>query len=323
MLQKWEPKVEVILVRNPNYAGTPASIDRVIFRTISDAAAQQLALEAGDLDIALDISADQVPSLKSNPALTVYEGLSDTVFFLTMNADPAIGGPLSDDRVQDAVRLALDYEGIRLLVGGAAATPVNIMPVHWPFAADPAQAIQRDVAAAKAKLVEAGFADGVTVELEYPEFTTGGVSIGTLAQKVQADLAEAGINVQLKPGDIGVTLERYRNGEESFGLWLWGPDFLDPLDRLAFTPAGKVGVRVKWMEENASAELVGLVQQAKVATDPAEREELFTAIQQRMLDESPFAFLVQSGTQVAYNANLQNFTYTSALWRIDPYTLSK
>jgi peptide/nickel transport system substrate-binding protein len=323
MLQKWEPKVEVILVRNPNYVGTPAQIDRVIFRTISDAAAQKLALEAGDLDIALDISADQVPSLKSNSAVTVYEGLSDTVFFLIMNTDPAIGGPLADDRVQDAVRLALDYEGLRLLVGGAAATPVNIMPVHWVYALDPAQGIQRNLEAAKAKLAEAGFADGLTVELEYPEFTSGGVAIGTLAQKVQADLAEAGINVQLKPGDIGVTLENYRNGKESFGLWLWGPDFLDPLDRLAFTPGGKVGVRVNWGEEDASAELVQLVKQAQVATDPAERAEVFMAIQQRSLDESPFAFLVQSGVQVAYNANLQGFTYTSGLWRINPYTMSK
>jgi peptide/nickel transport system substrate-binding protein len=240
-----------------------------------------------------------------------------------MNADPAIGGPLSEDLVQDAIRLAIDYEGIRLLAGGAAATPVNIMLVHWPFALDPSQAVQRDVEAAQAKLAEAGYADGLTVELEYPEFTSGGIDFSTLAQKVQADLAEAGIDVQLKPADIGVALERYRNGEESFGLWLWGPDFVDPLDRLAFTPDGKVGVRVKWSAENASPELVTLVEQAKVATDLAERDELFTAIQQHMLDESPFVFLVQSGTQVAYNAALQNFTYTSALWRIDPYTLSK
>jgi len=126
-----------------------------------------------------------------------------------------------------------------------------------------------------------------------------------------------------KPGDISVTLERYRNGEESFGLWLWGPDFLDPLDRTAFMPGGTVGLRVNWSDDRASSELVELVRQARVATAPPVREQIFTDIQQRMLDESPFAFLVQSGSQVAYNAALQNFTYTSALWRIDPYTMSK
>jgi peptide/nickel transport system substrate-binding protein len=323
MLQKWEPKVETILVRNPEYAGAPAAIGRVIFRTLADAAAQKLALEAGDLDVALDISADQVPSLQEDPNITVFEGQSDTVFFLIMNMDPAIGGPIANDLVQDAVRLATDYEGIRLLVGGAAATPVNIMPVHWAYALDPAQAVQRDVAAAKAKLAEAGFPDGVTVDLEYPEFTAEGVSVGTLAQKVQADLAEAGITVNLKPGDIGPALEKYRNGESPFGLWLWGPDFLDPIDRIAFTPGGKVGDRANWDESNASAALVEAVNRAKVATDPAARDQAFSDVQSLMLDESPFVFLVQSGTQVAYNSRIENFVYTgTTVGRVDPYVMS-
>lgn len=324
MLQKWEPKVEAILVRNPNYKGPPAPIERVIYRTIDDAAAQKLALEAGDLDIGLDISADQLPSFKDNPDVTIFEAKSETVFFLIMNMDPDIGGPMADDLVQDAVRLAVDYEGLKLLVGGAASTPVNIIPTHWAYALDETQAVKRDVEAAKAKLAEAGYADGLTVELEYPEYTSGGVSIGTLAQKVQADLAEAGITVQLKPADIGVSLEKYRNGQSPFALWLWGPDFIDPIDRLAFTPGGKVGLRVNWDESNASAELVAAVEAAKIATDPADREAAFTEIQQLMLDESGFAFLVQSGTQVAYNSAIDGFTYTSsALGRITPYTMSK
>lgn len=324
MLQSWQPKVEAILQRNPQYAGEPGSFSRVIFRTVSEAAAQKLALEAGDLDIGLDISADQVPSFKENTSLAVYEGPSPTVFFLLMNMDPAIGGPLAQDAVQDAVRLATDYEGIRTLVGGSAATPVNIMPVGWAYALEPVQAVSRNVDAAKAKLAEAGFADGLTVDLEYPDFTSGGVSISTLAQKVQADLAEAGITVNLVPGDIGPALEKYRAGEAGFGLWLWGPDFIDPIDRLAFTPDGVVGTRTNWTADNASADLVAAVNQAKVATDPAERAVVFTKIQSIMLDESPFVFVVQSGTQVAYSASIKNFYYLgTTAGRIDPYLMSK
>ncbi|GIK42864.1 MAG: ABC transporter substrate-binding protein [Chloroflexota bacterium] len=322
MYEKWEPLVEVILNQNPNYAGEPAPIDRVIYRTISTAAAQKLALEAGDLDIALDISADQVPSLESNANLTLYKGQGDQIFFLLMNMDPAIGGPMTQDVVQDAVRLAVDTDGIRQLMGGSAATPVNILPVHWPFALDQSQRIQRNVDAAKAKLAEAGFADGLTVELEYPDFTSGDVAIGTLAQKVQADLAEAGINVVLKPGDLQVTLERYRNGQENFGLWLWSPDFIDPIDRIAFTPGGKVGLRANWTEERASRELNEAVARAKVVTDRAAREQAFADIQRIMLDESAFAFLGQSGVQVAYRTDLQGFVY-NAMWRVNPYTMSK
>ncbi len=324
MLQSWQPKVEAIIVRNPQYPGQPGAFERVIYRTIAEAAAQKLALEAGDLDIGLDISADQIPSIQENPNLTVYEGPSPTVFFLIMNMDPAIGGPMAQDGVQDAVRLAVDYDGIRTLVGGSAVTPVNIMPVGWAYTLDPAKAITRNVEAAKAKLAEAGFANGLTVDLEYADFTSGGVSISTLAQKVQADLAEVGITVNLIPGDIGPALEKYRAGQAGFGLWLWGPDFIDPIDRIAFTPDGVVGLRVNWTEENASAGLVDAVKRAKVVTADADRTAAFTEIQSIMLDESPFVFVVQSGTQVAYNANIKGFVYLGTVaGRVDPYLMSK
>jgi peptide/nickel transport system substrate-binding protein len=324
MLQCWVPRVEAILVRNPQYPGQPGAFERVIYRTVSEAAAQKLALEAGDLDIGLDVSADQIPSFKENSNLAVYEGLSPSVFFLIMNMDPAIGGPMAQDAVQDAIRLAVDYDGIKQLVGGSAATPVNIMPVDWAYALDPAKAITRNVDAAKAKLAEAGFANDLTVDLEYPEYTSGGVSIPTLAQKIQADLAEADITVNLVPGDIGPALQKYRDGKAAFGLWLWGPDFVDPIDRLAFTPGGVVGLRVNWTEDKASAALNDAVKRAKVVTADADRAAAFTDIQNIMLDENPFVFLVQSGTQVAYNANIKGFVYLgTTAGRVDPYLMSK
>lgn len=323
VLQKWEPTVEAILVRNPEWSGAPGFFDKVIYRTMPEAAAQKLTLEAGDIHTALDISAEMVPSLKENPDIEVYEAPGPIVFFLLMNMDADIGGPLSEDAVQDAVRLAIDYEGMRLLGGEAAATPVNIMPVHWAYALDPSEVTKRDPAAAKAKLAEAGYGDGLTVDLEYPDYTWGGVAVGTLAQKVQADLAEAGITVRLVPMEVGVALEKYRTGQHPFGLWVWGPDFVDPVDRLSFGPGGKVGLRANWPEEAASPELVSVLNQAKVATDPAEREAAFTEIQQIMKDESPFVFLIQPGVQVAYSTELDGFVYTSTtLGRVDPYALS-
>src|SRR3712207_8800825 len=48
MLQSWDQKVETVLVRNPEYAGEPAAIGRVIYRNMEDAAAQKLALERSE-----------------------------------------------------------------------------------------------------------------------------------------------------------------------------------------------------------------------------------------------------------------------------------
>lgn len=322
VLQKWEPGVETILTRNPEFHGEPAAIERVIYRSMDEAAAQKLALEAGDLDIALDVTPDQVSDLKDNPDITVYEGVSDWTFFLLMNMDPEVGGPMAEDAVQDAVRLALDYDGIRALAGGAAATPVNIMPVHWPYALDQSQRIERDVEAAQAKLAEAGYGDGLDVTLQYSEFTIAGIPWATMAQKVQADLNEAGFNVSLEPGELQVDLEEYRNAEQAFSFWAWHPDFVDPIDRTAFLPGGKVGLRASWTEDRASDEMVEWTQKARVTTDPAGREEAFTQLQELSKDESAFAFLVQPGLQVAYSSAVDGFAYNNQ-WRVNPYTMSK
>lgn len=60
---------------------------------------------------------------------------------------------------------------------------------------------------------EAGFGEGkLAFELAYPDFTYNGINMGTFAQKIQSDLQEAGMNVTLKPTELQVALEAYRQG---------------------------------------------------------------------------------------------------------------
>ena len=58
----------------------------------------------------------------------------------------------------------------------------------------------------------------------------------TLAQRVQANLQAAGFNVELAGAPVGTWLQKYRDGKMAFGLSLWGPDYPDPADYLAFMP---------------------------------------------------------------------------------------
>ena len=132
VLEHWEPGVETVLVRNENYRGEVPAIESVIIRNSPDAATRKNELESGDIDIAFDLNAEQISSLQDNPDVSIFEGLSDTLVFLKGNQDPDVGGPMSNPLVQAAVRYALDYEGIRLLSGGQAATPASMLPIGFP-----------------------------------------------------------------------------------------------------------------------------------------------------------------------------------------------
>ena len=321
MLESWEPQVETVLVRNPNYMGDAPYFDRIIITNIPEAATQKVALESGEIDLALDLTSDQIVALEGNPAVSIYRGPGNIVHFLLMNEDPEVGGPVSDPLVQRAIRLALDYEGYQALWGGVQ--PGSITFVGNAYAFTPEQGVKRNLDEARALLEQAGYADGFDITLDYPIFTFQGVNMETNAQKIQADLAEVGINVTLNPGELQVALESYRNGTEGLGYWFWGPDVLDAIDMLSFLPGGKVAdERALWTPDRADAELNDLVARARVATDPAEREEVFTAIQAYMQEDSPFAPFLQPDVQTAFRADIEGYIWHPQ-WLIDLALLSR
>jgi peptide/nickel transport system substrate-binding protein len=322
ILEKWEQQVETVMVRNPNYYGEAPFFDRVIITNIPEAATQKIALESGEIDVAMDLSADQILDMESNPDLTIYRNPGVYVHFLLMNQDPEVGGPMADPLVQKAVRLALDYQGYIDLWGGVTPGSNMVVGLLGAYSSLDDTALTRDLDAAKALMEEAGYADGFDVTLEYPDFTWSGVNMNSNAQKIQNDLAEIGINVTLQPGELQVELERYRNGEEGFGYWFWGPDILDPLDVLSFVPGGIVAERAKWLPDNATPELLALIEQARVAIDIDTRLDIFGQIQTYLQESGPFAPFVQPDLTAATRADVEGYIWHPQ-WTLDVTLLSR
>jgi len=321
ILETWEPQVETVLVRNPNYWGEQPYFDRVIIINIPEAATQKIALESGDIDIALDLSSDQVGELAGNEAIEVYRQTSTYTHFILMNQDPEIGGPFSDPTVQLAVRYALDYEGYKTLWGGV--TPGTNLTVGLQAAFGEDRAFSRDLDRARELLAEAGYADGLDVTLQYPDFSWQGVNMNTNAQKIQSDLAEAGINVTLEPGELQVSLEQYRNGDQGFAYWFWGPDILDPLDFLSFLPGGKVAEeRTNWSFESAPAEIQELITAANNESDTEARVEIFTQLQEYQQQNGPYAPFNVPDLQTAYGSDIEGYVFHPA-WTLDVSILSR
>lgn len=320
MLESWEPQVETVLVRNPNYWGEQPYFDRIIIQNIPEAAAQKAALESGEIDIALDLTSDQIASMEGNPDIAIASQPGNIVHFLLMNMK-AECGPTADPNVQQAIRLALDYEGYVELWGGI--TPASPMAYGMFTSYGPERALTRDVEAARALLEEAGYGDGLDLTLEYPTFTFQGVNMDTNAQKIQSDLAEVGINVTLSPSELQVSLEAYRTGAQCFGYWFWGPDILDPSDTLSFVPGGKVAAeRAGWTDENADAAILELRDQAQIESNPDARVELFQQIQDYLQNNGAFGAFLQPNVQTAFRSDLEGYIWHPQ-WLVDLALLSR
>lgn len=321
VLESWEPQVETVLVRNPNFWGDAPYFDRIIIVNIPEAATQKVALESGEIDIALDLTSDQLATMGGSEDVTVATVPGNIVHFLLMNNNPDLGGPVSNPLVQLAIRYALDYDGYQALWGGL--TPASPMAIGQLGAYGEDMAFVRDLDRARELLAEAGYAEGFDITLSYPIFTFQGVNMDTNAQKIQADLAEVGINVTLNPGELQVSLEEYRSGQQGFAYWFWGPDFLDPIDVLSFLPGGKVGgERANWTDENAEVAILELRDQAAVETDPDARVALFQQIQDYLRESGPWAPFLQPNVQTAFRSDIQGYVWHPQ-WLIDLALLSR
>ncbi len=324
VLKSWVAETEVVVDKFADYWRGPAFFDRVIYRNIPDTATQKLTLEAGGIDLAVELSSDQIASLKQNPEIKVVEGQGTDMFFLLCNANPDLtDGIMSDNLVRNAIRYALDYEGLRALAGGSAITPATIVPFGFLGAWGPDKAYKRDLEKAKALLAEAGYPDGFDIDMEYPtKFTRAGIDFDIFAEKVQADLAEVGINVTLKPGELMTVLANYRAGTEGFSFWMWGADYYDVSDYLEFLPEGIVGLRAQWTDERADQTIKDLRDAAKIEMDNAVRVELWDEIQAYLQTDSPFVPLIQPGAVVAHRQWLKGYVFNES-WKVDPYLVAK
>ena len=116
---------------------------------------------------------------------------------------------------------------------------------------------------------------------------------------------------------------KYRSGEHSVGYWLWGPDILDPIDFTSFLPGGKVATeRNNWQLEDVPADIQELIARARTASDPDERMEVYTALQEFNQQHGPFAPFVVPEQPSAYLANLQGFIFHPH-WTLDVTLLSR
>lgn len=159
---EYQPKERIVVERNPDYWGTKAKLDRITFRFYPDANARRLALEAGDVDVALGVSGPDVKGLRSRG----FEVATSPVGSYEAMYANVRGGPphdlLQDEAVRTAIDLAIDrkqlVEGV--LEGQATPDQTMVPPGSLGKYASKISGFQTDQAKARSTLDAAGWKPG-------------------------------------------------------------------------------------------------------------------------------------------------------------------
>jgi peptide/nickel transport system substrate-binding protein len=276
---------------NERYWGSKPTFERVIVKYIEEPSEQAVLLQAGEIDIARNLAVEDIEMLGSHPEMQIFQDLGLNIVYLTMSLGYA---PFTSPEVRDAMRYAIDYDGIiDYVLGGAAVKHQSFIPKGF-LGSTPATPYARDVDKARQLLTEGGYPEGFEVELmclDYSPFLE-------LAMKLQNDLAEIGVMVQIMPVNHDQLVETtYQHRDFQMNLTQWIHDYPDPdANAKAFAHCDNASDEATvtgpaWTARYVNLETSRLVEQAAQELDVETRRSLYEQINEMLVDDGPFVFL--------------------------------
>lgn len=302
VVDHWTKDSEVLLTANPNFNGPKPAMTSVLLRHVPVSANQLTELQQGDADLALNLTSEQMATLSGDT--TPYKGSDLRLFYLGMNVAMK---PLDKVEVREALRMAIDYDGIvnGLLSGNGQKVQTIIPSPMFGYNGD--TPFQQDVAGAKALLAKAGVSN-VSLEMMIPEGAApGGVQWADLGSKLQSDWEQIGVKVTIKQVTFAELLTAYRAQKAVLALLYWGPDFADPDTNVTpFTSyaAHSIAWRNSWDDPIATK-----AHDAALMTDPTARVAAYKDITEYVLHNGPYAVLYQPAALFGVRANVKGFDW--------------
>ncbi|MDX8351795.1 ABC transporter substrate-binding protein [Cognatiyoonia sp. IB215182] len=270
---------EVELERFDDYWDGPAYLDRIIAREIPEPTVRLTGLRTGELHMINDIPADRMTEIEEVGDIQVVKWFPLNWDFVNLNHDFE---PFQDARVRQAFDLIIDKEILLegALWGQGATTASPSYPTSASYNADLVQRGQ-DIEAAKALLAEAGYPEG-SLDIVFKATTNYPYHIES-AQILVEWFRMAGVNLSIEQLTWADWLSQcwvdrdYQMTMMNF-FTLWEPDFLY---YSLWNTTGAFNYR-----NISDPEIDRLTEEARVTVDPAERAEIYKAVQQRVYNET-------------------------------------
>jgi peptide/nickel transport system substrate-binding protein len=305
----WQPGRRVMLERNPDYWGKPARPGVLVFSPITDAMTRVAELMAGSIDVATELSPDNVALLRGDPRFRVHEQTGPHLWFVILNTRAK---PFRDRRARQAVNYAIDKRGlVENVLRNTATVAAGPVPKAFGWAYNEAvEPYPHDPERAKGLLRQAGFGDGIVVRLLAPTSGSGMLAPVQMAAAIQGDLAKAGVDVRIETYEWNTFLAKVNQGltgQAEMAEMAWMTNDPDTLPYLALRSAAtpEHGGFNSGYYENPQVD--ALIERARTATHRAERARLYRKLQRIVHDDAPWVFVANWRQNAVTTRRLKGF----------------
>jgi peptide/nickel transport system substrate-binding protein len=313
---EWKQGEQVVLEKFADYWDTAnaAKVDQVIIRNIPNNSQRLLALSAGEIHGMEGLESDDVAALQANPDFQVLLRPTNTTGYVAFNYNYA---EFQDVRVRQAFAHAIDKKAIvdAFYEGTGLVAKEFQPPSLWGYNPD-IEDYAFDTAKAKALLAEAGFpdglsevtaADGAKVALDFwymPVSRPYYPNPKDIATAIAAQLAEAGIKVNLQTVDWSTYLAKRVDGELMLYMLGWTGDNGDPDNFVCYFFCDPPKSREGFANDQEVADVLA---EAARLTDQAKRAELYQQAEQLIHDRALRIFVANNQPPLAFAAGVTGY----------------
>ena len=314
--ESWTRGDRLVMVRNDDYWGDKAKIEKLIFRPIADNAARLQALQNGEIQGYDLVEPQDVPTIEGDDSLQILDRPAFNVGYVTINQKVP---PFDKIEVRQAVAAGLDRESVvDNFYAGRGEVAKEFMPSSLFGYADDVQTYTYDPAKAKSLLQKAGVSIPLKVDFWYPTDVSRPYMPDPKRnfEAFAASLNKSGFKVvphsaPWSPDYVGRVDEGKAGALNLIG---WTGDYGDP-DNFIGTffqqPTDQFGFE--------NQEIFDTLDKAEVETDENKRTELYQEANREIMKFLPGVPYVHTEPALAFQANVKG--YVPSPVSLEPFSI--
>ncbi len=300
-----------ILERFPDYWGKAPTLERVVYRFIPDHAARTLSLEAGQVDLALNILPSDARRLADSDAVTVHRAPIAGLYYMVLNT--AADSPLHDPRLREAVAQLIDRDAlVEHALDGVGLPARQFFSPALDMVAGPVPTHDTNIEAARALLAEAGYIfedgawrrDGEVLSLDLISYSSR-TEMPLITEAVAGLLGQAGVTATPRLYTWPGMLDRARSGDYDAYVVFWTPEMTGHPDQ--HLSAQFHSARNALHNGYTSGELDALLERARGLDAGPKRDEAYRAVLEILHRDVPIVPLVHKVGVAASHDGLKGF----------------
>ena len=300
-LTSWIPDGDVKIERVDNYweEGKPY-LDGIHYLNISDSSARLAMLRTGEADIQ-QMRAVDLPLVENDPSLKVSKHESGAYYGLQIGLHEE---PWTNLALRQAIAYGIDREAVcNTYFDGNCRLAYTPEGIGWVYNPD-IKPYPFNTEVAKAKLVEAGYPDGVTLPIW---FTSSNIDFGEL---VQAMLLPIGIKLEIQQitGSDWFTLRAKKQSHFMYASWF---PRADPHNRLQILHHSTGWANTTGYNDPVTDRLID---QAAQEYDLVKAKLLYNEVQTRLTESAHIQYLNYTNVYMLMNKDVQGWVWIGDLF---------